>query len=125
MKETKSITERILTFEDAQKETGRPNVPDFSNVPTDLLKYFTAQYKMVVIAEALNEKWKADWNNSNQEKWFPWFRMSSSGFVFDGTDYYCTDANAGDGSRLCFKNEEIAEYAGEHFIDIWKDILAK
>ena len=70
MKEEKKqeVTERIKSFEDALKETGRPAVPEFSDAPEDLRDYFKAQYKAVVITEALNEGWKADWNDSSQEK---------------------------------------------------------
>jgi len=116
---------RIKTFEDALKETGRPEVPDFSNLPEDLRDYFKAQYKAAVIAEALNEGTKMDWTNSDQRKWLPWFSMSSGGFVFHDADYYFSFAAAGYGSRLCFKSEELAEYAGKQFLDIYAAILQK
>jgi len=122
----KEVTERVKTFVDAQKETGRPDVPEFSEVPEDLREYFKAQYKMAVIAEALNEGWKADWEDDDQEKWFPWFRMSSSGvFAFGDTTYGYSIAYAGNGSRLCFKSDELAEYAGKQFIEVWDTILRK
>lgn len=96
------VTVRIKTFEDAVKETGRPEKPDFSNLPEDLREYFEAQYKAVVIAEALNEGWKADWSNSDQEKYLPWFRgLSSRAFVFNDTNYNYSNANAGNSSHLC------------------------
>lgn len=122
-----NITERVKTFEDALEVTGRPAMPDFSNVPEDLKEYFEAQYKVVVIAEALNEGWVPNWNDHYQEKWFPWFHhpMSSSGFVFHDTHYSFSHATAGRGSRLCFKSSELAEHAGRQFIDIWNKILLK
>ena len=82
-KENKKITELVKTFEDARKLTGRPDVPDFSNLPTDMRKHFEAQYKMIVIAEALNEGWIPDWDNYNEYKYYPWFEMSPSSFAFD------------------------------------------
>jgi hypothetical protein len=123
--EKKEVTERIKTFEDAQRETGRPDVPEFENLPEDLRDYFKAQYKMIVIAEALNEGWKADWSNSNQKKWFPWLYMSSSGFAFGGTVYSYSNTVAGNGSRLCLKSGELATYAGKQFIEILDVILLK
>ncbi|MCL2651558.1 MAG: hypothetical protein FWD60_11115 [Candidatus Azobacteroides sp.] len=54
--ERTEVTERIKTFEDALKETGRPDVPEFSDVPEDLRDYFKAQYKEIVITDALNEE---------------------------------------------------------------------
>ena len=123
----KEITEVIKSFEDAVKATGRPNTPDFSNVPEDLREYFEAQYKMVVISEALNEGWEPDWDNENEAKYFPWFwkEAVSSGFVFRDAYYYYSHASAGSGSRLCFKTRALAEYAGKQFIDIWNKILLK
>ena len=118
------ITDTIKTFADAAKATGRPETPDFSNAPEDLREYIEAHYQMVVIAEALNEGWQPDWSDSNEKKWIPWFKVSS-GFVF--YDAYCdySYADAGNGARLCFKTEALAEYAGRQFIDIWNKILLK
>ena len=124
--EQKEVTERIKTFEDALKETGRPNVPEFLGTPEDLRDYFKAQYKAVVITEALNEGWKADWEDKNQEKYIPWFwTKSPSGFAFDGTYCYCTNPDAGGASRLCFRTRALAKYAGEQFLEIWKDLIFK
>ena len=119
------VTERIKTFEDAQKETGRPDVPDFSNLPPDLQAYFQAQYKIIVVVEALNEGWKPNWEDGNEAKYFPWFYMSGGVFVFDSTLYCYSFATAGDGSRLCFKTRKLARYAGEQFLDIWTAIIQK
>ena len=121
-KENQKITELVKSFEDARKLTGRPDVPDFSNLPADMRKYFEAQYKMIVIAEALNEGWMPDWDNYNEYKYYPWFEMSPSSFAFCVS--YCVTAlaSAGSGSRLKFRTRELSEYAAKQFIDIWKDI---
>ena len=117
-----SIIERIKTFEDAMEATGRKEVPDFSSFPEDMRKHFEALFKMVVIAEALNEGWKPDWDNYKEYKYYPWFDMSPSSIAFDVS--YCVDgyAAAGSGSRLKLKSRELAKYCGEQFKDIWKDI---
>ena len=103
-KENKNITELVKTFEDARKLTGRPDVPDFSNLPTDMRKHFEAQYKMIVIAEALNEGWIPDWDNYNEYKYYPWFEMSPSSFAFNDSNYDNANANAGSRSHLCYNN---------------------
>lgn len=123
--QNKDVRDRIKTFEDALAETGRPNVPDFLEVPEDMRAYFVAQYKMSVIAEALNEEWTPDWNNDNERKWRVWFNMSPSAFAFGDSDYDCSAANAGGGSRFCFKSEKLAIYCAKQFLDIWKDIQLK
>ena len=123
------ITDVIKSFEDAVKATGRPDMPDFSNVPEDMRAFFEAQYQMAVIAAALNEGWQADWDKRDEFKYFPWFYKAekgvSSGFVFRNTSYDYSWAAAGIGARLCFKTEALAEYAGRQFIDIWNKILLK
>lgn len=120
--ENQSIIDRIKTFEDALEETGRPDVPDFSCLPSDMRKHFEALYKMEVITEALNEGWMPNWDNSNECKYYPWFVMSPSSFAFHDSLYDFSLASAGSGSRLKFKTSELAKYAGKQFVDIWKDI---
>lgn len=121
-KENQKITELVKNSGDARKLTGRPDVPDFSNLPADMRKHFEAQYKMIVIAEALNGGWMPDWNNYNEYKYYPWFEMSPSSFAFDDSYYDAAIARAGSGSRLKFRTRELSEYAAKQFIDIWKDI---
>lgn len=118
------VRDRIKTFEDALEETGRPDIPDFSGLPSDMRSYFIAQYKMSVIAEALNEGWIPDWYNSTEYKWRIWFRISSA-FAFGDSYYDFSFALSGSGSRLCFKSKELAVYCAKQFLDIWKDIQLK
>jgi hypothetical protein len=122
--ETK-ITDRIKTFEDALKETGRPDVPDFKDVPEDLRPHFQAQYKAVVIAEALNEGWTPNYRSEMQCKWSPWFCVIPSGFAFNGADYEYSLPTMGSAARLCFKSEELATYAGRQFTDIYERLILK
>lgn len=117
-------TQRVASFEEACALTGKPEIIDLSAFPEELREYMYAQYKMCVIAEALNGEWKADWNNEDQNKYVPWFyNKASSGFVFHDALYCYSIAYAGDASRLCFKDSETAEYAGKQFLDIWKVII--
>lgn len=125
----KKVTEYIKTYEDAVKATNRPSNPDFSNLPEDLREHFEAHYQIIVIAEALNEGWKPNWDDDNEPKYFPWFWKEnegvSSGFVFNDADYSYSGASAAYGVRLCFKTRALAEYAGKQFIDIWNKVLLK
>lgn len=122
-----TIIDKIKSFEDAQAATGRPAVPAFSDCPEDMREYFQAKYKLIVIAEAINEGWKADWSNDEQEKWIPWHYCSpgSSSFAFDDTYSRYSSAHAGDASRLCFETKAKAEYAGRQFLDLWNIVLLK
>ncbi|MCQ9638645.1 hypothetical protein MP478_04525 [Chryseobacterium sp. WG14] len=119
------ITEKVKSFEDACQILGiEPNIPQVEMLPENHKKAIIAHYKLIIIAEALNEGWVPDWQNSNQTKYFPWFKMGSSsgsGFSFYGYD----DWNSGSavGSRLCFKSRELAEYAGKQFTEIYKKYM--
>ena len=117
-----NIKEKIKSFEDAMEATGRKEMPDFSTFPEDMRKHFEALFKMVVIVEALNEGWKPDWEDGSEWKYYPWFYMSPSSFAFYVSDCDSEHANAGSGSRLKLKSDDLAEYCAVQFLDIWKDI---
>lgn len=123
--EKNEVTERIKTFEDAQRETGAPDTPDFNEAPEEVREFLKAIYQAAVITKALVGDWKPDWNDSSQRKWFPWFRMSSGGFVFIDAICDCSAADAGYASRLCFPTEDMAEYAGRQFTDVYSRIILK
>lgn len=72
----------------------------------------------MIIAQALNGTWKPDWSDSSQYKWYPWFYMNGPGFRFDHARYDFTTSLVG--SRLCFKSEAIATYAGKQFLELYK-----
>lgn len=119
--ENTDVRQLVKSLDDAYSITKRPKI-DFSNLPEDVRDHFQAQYDVVVIAEALNEGWTPDWDDSDELKWYPWFEMGSSAFAFDGSDYVCSYADAGSGSRLRFKTEELATYAGKQFLDVFKKL---
>ena len=118
----KSIMERVKTFEDICLIEGT-TVADFQAQCDNKIdsKDERAYKKLKLIAKVLNEGWKPDWSNGNENKYYPYFRMS--GFGFSAT--YCGWARTGTtgGSRLCFKTRELAEYAGKQFEMIYKDYL--
>ena len=126
MKKQEVTMESIKTVEDACNVTGMPATPEFNEVPEEMRDYFKAVYEAVVITKALVGDWKADWNDWDQRKWFPWFDMLSSGsFVFRDTlcGYSC--AIAGSASRLCFPTKEMVEYVGKQFTDVYSRIILK
>lgn len=118
--------QQIKSFEDACKALGiEAIVPDFSASP-EHAKALTAHFKLVIIAQALNNNWKPDWNNNDEYKYFPWFDMevtkeNPSGFVL--YNVYCHFTNTSVGSRLCFVSREVAQYAGTQFADLYKEYM--
>lgn len=117
----------IKTFEDACKALGiEPTLPDFSSSPVKHQKAFTAHYKLVIIAEAINAGWQPNWADTDEYKWQLWpdveeVEGSASGFglSYDGYAYRGTITVVG--SRLCFKDREKAKYCFETFKTLWED----
>lgn len=147
------VTERVKTWDDVVRELGYDPVErlldhtergDGFNFEPDEIAYI----KLKAIAKVLNEGWepkfvKGEW------RYFPWFylytqeeidkmtpekrsrvvlRSSDSAYAGGGVAY--ADAYYGSsfastnyGSRLAFKSEELAVYAGKQFTDIWADFV--
>lgn len=112
------ITEYVKTFEDACHINSTTHVEPSFDLAEDT-KAVLAYYKLIIIARALNEGWEPNWDDSNEYKYYPWFRLSGSGFSVSYYDY--SDAITYVGSRLCFKTKELALYAGKQFEELYKD----
>lgn len=112
---------KIKTFEDACKKLGvNPlSLPDVSMIPEKHRNYTIANYKLVTIVEALNDGWEPNWDNNDEYKYAPFFTMSGSGFSCHAYVDVCSISFLG--SRLCYKNREIAIYAGEQFKYLYKE----
>lgn len=124
------IYTEIKSFQDACQVEGldpEKVLPDFSCYPEQDRKAMVAHAKLVIIARALNrqanggKEWRPDWNNHNQTKYYPYFHhsMGSSGFRFCDCDYW--DSYSYVGSRLCFSSYDLAEYAGNTFLDLYNE----
>lgn len=120
-----NITDRVKSFEDACQVLGiSTNVPEVKGLPRKHQKAIIANYKLIVIAEALNEGWKPNWQDSDEYKYYPWFDMSNpAGVGFSITYYAASYSAASVGSRLCLKNRELAIYFGQTFTDLFNDSL--
>ena len=120
-----NITDRVKSFEDACQVLGiSTNVPEVKGLPRKHQKAIIANYKLIVIAEALNEGWKPNWQDYDEYKYYPWFDMSNpAGVGYSYADHTASSTNAGIGSRLCLKNRELAIYFGQTFTDLFNDSL--
>lgn len=121
---------QIKTFAEACKKlkVKTTTLPDVSMLPEKHQKAIVAFYKLTLIAEVLNEGWQPDWSNNNEYKYQPYFgvkatKKNKGGTGFSGVGYVVWDSVTSVGSRLCFKNSELAIYAGEQFSSIYKDFL--
>lgn len=115
------ITDRIKSFEDACSMFGYDPADYTIHEEMDGIDKAAAAFrKLAVIAQALNDGWKPDWNNSSEYKYYPYFDMRS-GFSFDDVGNYYSRSNLG--SRLCFKTEALAKYAGTQFLELYKQMM--
>lgn len=114
----------------------------------DVSKDYVAYLKLRIITAALNEGWEPEFI-PGERRWAPYFllytkeeyeklnddvrarvvcRSSSYASAFGGVSYAyaaydSATVNAGIGSRLAFKSEKLAEYAGMQFLDIYADFM--
>ena len=120
------IKDKVKSFEDACKVLDiTPSVPVVTGIPEKYQKPLIANYQLMVIAEALNEGWQPDWSNGEWDKWYPWFDMdnSSSAGRFSFLDAVFRLSYSLVGSRLCFKSEELADYAGTQFLELYRELF--
>lgn len=79
--------------------------------------------RMKIINRAINQEWEPDYFNTDQYKWAPWFKVSSSGLVFTYSGYDYVSTYAGVGFRLCFETEEKANHAGLYFTKYFQEFI--
>ncbi len=116
---------KIKTFADACKALKiKTTLPDVSLLDKEHHAPLIAHYKLLIIAKALNEGWKPNWNDDSEYKYFPYFRVKASdkkhsgfGFSYSDFDYWYSFTDVG--SRLCFKSSELALYAANQFEDLY------
>lgn len=123
---------------------GYNDISDKDPETADIMAYATLR----VITEALNEGWKPQFTEG-ERRWYAWYdfltkeeveemsdeekkerrvvgRASSGacaggGLVYSHAVNVSTFSYTGVGSRLAFKNDELAEYAAKQFGDIYAD----
>lgn len=111
-------------------------------------KDIIAYLKLRVIVAALNDGWKPQFV-PGELRWYPWYELISKdeydamsedekqerrcvgrssnnavavgGLVFSGAYHASSSSVASAGSRLAFKSEALAEYAGKQFAELFAD----
>ena len=109
-----------------------------------------AYLKLRIIAAALNEGWKPQFTD-DEHRYYPWFVLyteeeyneldeeeksrvvfrsnsyasADGGVAFSFANYDSSYSHTNIGSRLAFKNSDLARYAGKQFLDIWADYVFK
>lgn len=122
---SQKITDRVKTYEDACRELSMNPLDENKLMKLGLTKHDIAYQKLVTIAKSLNEGWVPNVCDNSVYRWYPWFvtNGSPSSFAFGDSTCDYAFADAGSGSRLCFKNKELSEYCGKQFIELWKQFI--
>lgn len=118
------ITDRIKTWEDVLEvlDLDEGDILPYLKPKTKEQKAINAFAKIQKISEVLNEGWIPDYNNTNQYKFYPYFEKKSLGWSvgsFPVGGVCCS----GMGFGSLYKSSELALYAGNQFLDIYKDYL--
>lgn len=93
----------------------------WSDIPVDF--HTIAFERIKIINKAINQEWVPDHFNTDQYKWAPWFKVSSSGFDFAGSLYAYVSTYSRVGFRLCFESEEKSNHAGRHFTKYFQEFI--
>lgn len=122
----------IKSYEDACKVLGVQPISEnaVAAFPAEDRKSMLAYHKLTIIARAINEGWKPDWNNTNEYKYYPYFYIEENAKAQGAAGLSCAITNnaassttANFGSRLCFHDRETARYAGRTFTELYEQIL--
>lgn len=140
------VRERIKTFADAAKAVGIEDPEEWEEQYSDLEPDVLAYFKLRIITKALNEGWEPKFI-PGEYRWAPYFLLYTKEEIekmnaetksrvvlrsyyysstYGGVAYVhaLSDSSYTDscyGSRLAFKSEELAEYAGKQFTEIYAD----
>lgn len=120
-KEFKSYTD-IKTFNDACLAVGITE-SDFHEKNKNLDADTYAYEQLKVISKALNGGDHMDYTDEDVYKYYPWFNAVGSSAGFSCRAYNCAYSYSRVGSRLTYKSREIAEYAGNQFLDIYNKYI--
>ena len=123
------MKQKIKSFKDACRHLRlSTKLPEVGGLMQKHQNAVIAFYKLSVIISALNDGWEPDWNDYTQKKWINWFSANSgsnAGFVTSTSYTSPSYTSASLGSRLCFKSQELAEYAAAEFLDLYNDYLTQ
>lgn len=128
--EVTDITEKVKSYTDACEVLGIQPMDEVKMKAAGFRQDEIARRQLETIVEALNEGWKPDWNDKNQDKYTVWFWIKpdkrgkgNAGLAFAYTSDAPSDTYAYVGSRLCFHTTTLARYAANTFTRLYEEIL--
>ena len=131
VEEESDICDKVKTYEDACNVLGIQPMNEEAMKAAGFREDEITRRKLETIVEALNEGWKPNWNNKQQDKYGVWFwiepKPNGAGAGLAYADTYSTPSYAYTdiGSRLCYKTRTLAKYAATTFTRLYEEILVK
>lgn len=118
-----SLFTDIDNISDVYAELGEEEVSaaDFDFLPKGTREEQLAFAHVKALERLFNGKWIPNWKDTNEQKWYPYFRDTGSGLVF-GFSYYCYWGYCD--SVAYFKDKATSDFIGTKFLYLFK-ILAK
>ena len=129
----------VIHYRNFIKENGEKDIS-----MADIVAYM----KLRIVCAALNEGWEPQFME-NEWRWYPWHFLWTAeeladkdeewkcshalidtgdyqqegyaGFAYANSFNYSSHSDATFGSRLCLKDEALADYCGKQFIELWAD----
>jgi len=121
---------QIVSVEAALKAKGfAPDfAPDFSYYPDEYMRRFKlAEFKLEQVISAINGSWVADWTNTNQYKYYPWWNIiekkksafSGRGLLLRDVNHDCDNTTVA--PCIVFESREKAAYAAKIFLSLYEE----
>jgi hypothetical protein len=117
------LIDRIKNYSDVCKELKLKEltIKDFSFLPIDQQLKSLSFHKLKNIEKLFAGDWKLSWKDKNQRKWYPWFEDKGLPGLGFGRSSYSVDYSSG--AVAYFSSEEISDFIGKTFLDLYKGIL--
>lgn len=97
-------------------------LPDVSRIREKYQAKTIADYKLMIVRDAITDEREADWNSS-EYKYGGWFWMNKPGFRFCVSYCDVTYAGTTGGSRLCTFSEDDQEFFMQECVALWADSM--
>ena len=121
----KKITDDIKNWKDVLRYSGKKesDILPWKNPKNKQQVSQNAFAKIQVISEVLNEGWSPNFKDLREYKYYPWFEYKDfpGGFGFHYSFYAYSSCYLSFG--FYFKTKELSNYAGNQFLNIYKDYL--
>ena len=109
------------TYSQVCKELGEKEftIKDFKDFPKYLQENQLAYIQIKQVEKYFNGTWIINWLDSNQYKYYPYFKNTSSGLVLYGCHCYDWFSH---GLVAYYRDEETAKHVGTHFKHIYQKL---